>query len=237
MALSPNQCDRKVVAIEILKASSQLDVNTIGVLQPSLIQGIIQAEASRMSWGEKYFYDGGGVGPGQMYKPAYTDVHNNFSTELNQFVSHLNSNCGYQLKLADKEDFKDDLKHAVLADFYIAAYLALRIKASQRPGRTAQDALKYGIAIYYGARQTVVDAQKAAAPADFANKKPIPWSTLETHAKTANDVKLKDVIKYVTTVVNASYSPNQSSKPKPGKMPFGGIMREDGIIIKSPGEM
>jgi hypothetical protein len=45
--------------------------------QGDLVSGIIAAEAKRMRWGEGAFEwvtgSGGGMGPGQMYKPAHKD--------------------------------------------------------------------------------------------------------------------------------------------------------------------
>lgn len=192
-------CDSKAVAVAILATSGKLDDKTSASLTPGLISGIIAAETKRKSWGEGTFEwvtgTGGGMGPGQMYKPAHTDVTTQLKDELDRFIAHMNANCDANIRAGG---FPADVTDKTLADFFIAGYLALQVKRSQRSGRSADDALQYGIGLYHGARATLVKAQQAVGASTGGNV--TAYAPVKTHMLASKDSEMVDVAKYIDEV-------------------------------------
>jgi len=121
-------CKSKQIATALVKKSKIITPTTATLLTPGLISGIIKAEKDEMGVFEYYIYDGGGVGPGQMYKPAYTDITNFFKAEIPAFVSQLNS-CLKKNKLTEitlSSSYSTNLKNKYLADFYIIAFFGIK---------------------------------------------------------------------------------------------------------------
>ena len=170
----PLPCDSKAAAVALLKTSAKLDTQTQQLLTRGLVIGIIAAERKRMNVLEKEGIDDDTFGPGQIGQLAYTDVVNTFKSELSQFLMQMGAQCGaslprgcgVSLKPLVQKGYPQDVIDPVVSDFFIAAYLALRIKEAAKPGRSAEDQLQFGIGIYLGARGRIARAQAALSPVD-----------------------------------------------------------------------
>ncbi|HKU98214.1 MAG TPA: hypothetical protein VJR58_23190 [Vineibacter sp.] len=210
-------CNSKAAAVAILKTSPTLDANTKWTLTPYLVDGIISAEAKRIGrWerrGETYLWMewdwlrqiAGGVGPGQLYPAAYNDVVLNLKTELKQFLVHMGVNCGAGLRRGCGEipltlkGYPGDVMDPVTADFFIAGYLALRIKQALKPGRIADDQLQFGIGFYFGARNTIAKAQNAISPAD-KGASVLRYPPVRDYLLRSSDPRERDVAAYIQEV-------------------------------------
>jgi hypothetical protein len=95
----------------------------------------------------------------------------------------------YQFKVPEK--YSQAYKFRPLEDFVVAAYLAIRIKAATKPGRSDKDAARFAVALYHGMRGMVVGAQAAAGDE-------INWAPVE--AELINQGEIDDV-NYVNEVV------------------------------------
>jgi hypothetical protein len=158
----------------------------------------------------------GGQGPGQLYVPAYTDVMTNLKPELSQFLVHMGTTCGHGNNLR-RESFAGgagvsastrplalhgypaDVIYPVVADFFIAGYLALRIKDAQKPGRSADDQLQYGIGRYSGAFNTLQAAQTALIKAN-PGASVLEYQPLKIYLESSGDAKMIDVAAYIEEV-------------------------------------
>jgi hypothetical protein len=215
-------CDSKTAATGILKASATLDANTQMMLSPGLVSGVIRAEAKRIGRVEKGlegvlpidipFVRGrvGGVGPGQLYPAAYSEVESKLKTEWNQFLAHMGINCGAGLRRGCgpgvaplvRQGYPRDVIDPVTADFFIAGYLALRVKQAQKPGRAAPDQLQFGIGLYFGAFGSISRAQKAISPQDDG-KSVITYPPVKAWLQHSSDEKERDVAAYIDEVFTA----------------------------------
>jgi hypothetical protein len=204
-------CDSKAAAVAILKTSAWLDANTKALLSPALVRGIIAAEAKRFSFGEGRggLLDGDTCGPGQIGQPLYDDVLKDLKPELNQFLVHMGTTCGLSLKgrgcgvgkapLA-LLGFPQDVIEPVVSDFFIAASLAVKVKGTLKAGRSAEDQLRFGIALYHSKRGTISEAQKAISPADNGASV-LTWTPVKAQLEKSSDPEVKDIPLYVDEVL------------------------------------
>jgi hypothetical protein len=187
--------DSTGAAVAILKASTTLDAHTRNGLTPQRVRGVIYAEARRIGFGEwlgekilpvdispsipvlgrlgplarKLHGYTGGQGPGQLYVAAYNAVRSQLKLELSQFLAHMgtnHSNAGPHRPPLILKGYPWDVIDPVTADFFIAGYLALRVKDAKKPGRPVDDQWQIGIGLYFGAYQSIFDAQNAISPQD-----------------------------------------------------------------------
>lgn len=214
---APLSCNSKAAAIAILKTSATLDAHTKMALTPYLVDGIISAEAKRIGLVEwlaetclpmefpSVRQRAGGVGPGQLYPAAYNDVVLNLKPELNQFLVHMGVNCGAGLHRGSgqvpltRKGYPGDVIDPITADFFIAAYLALRIKQALKPSRSADDQLQFGIGFYFGARGSLVKAQDAISPGD-KGESVIRYPPVRDYLLRSIDPKDRDVAAYIQEV-------------------------------------
>jgi len=174
----------KAAAINILKDSKKLSQATKNVLDPRLIEGIYQAEAKRLNVLEHVGIDGETIGRGQIGQEVYQDV-------MRMFKDEMINKGGYR---EITEDYQQDLKKPILEDFATAASLALKVEESQRAGRNAEDALKFGLGLYRGARSTLYDVQKQA-------KEFIHYPPVERLLKAGTE-KQQDIANYIEEVTS-----------------------------------
>jgi hypothetical protein len=209
-------CDSKAAAVAILKTSAWLDANTKALLSPALVSGIIAAEAERLSFGEGQggLLDGDTCGPGQIGEPLYTDVLKYLKPELNQFLVHMGTTCGGSLMgrgcgvgkapLA-LHGFPQDVVEPVVSDFFIAAGLAVKVKGALKPGRSAEDQLRFGIALYHCKRDTISAAQAAISPAD-KGASVLAYAPVKAQLESSTIEEVKDVPLYVDDVLGCPQS-------------------------------
>lgn len=199
------ECDSRKAAVNILKQSKQLDANTANVLTYGLVQGVLEAERQRMglleAWG---WLDGDSKGPGQITQRAHTDVKKTFGPELTAFLQDMNQcakDRGDSTELSTGA-WDADVTNETLASFFVAAYLAIKIKGAQKGGRLKEDQLRYGLAIYHGGFNSIQSAQRKVDADAFNNNANIPFDKIVEHAKTAGDATLTEVIGYVEHVLS-----------------------------------
>lgn len=187
--------DSAGAAVAILNAGTTLDAYTRNGLTPQRVRGVIYAEARRIDFKEwlgeqilpvdispnipllgrlgpqvrKLRGRTGGQGPGQLYVAAYNAVRSQLKLELSQFLAHMganHSNAGPHRGPLILKGYPWDVIDPVTAEFFIAGYLALRIKEAKKPGRPIDDQCQIGIGLYFGAFQSISDAQNAISPQD-----------------------------------------------------------------------
>ncbi len=78
-----------------------------------------------------------------------------------------------------------------IADFVVAAYLAIRIRTATRAGRSPKDVLRFAVAVYHGMFPMVSTAQ-------IAVKDNINWAPVEAELLTQGH---QDAVAYVNEVV------------------------------------
>lgn len=134
-------------------------------LTPGLATRIYAAEQNRLSWLERRGIDGSTVGRGQLGQPAYTDVKSSahFKTALEScltrvFLARLLSKHSGLPRGAQGFDMKtyrvkvpglynEIWPYPPLEDFVVAAYLAIRITAATKAGRSSKDTARFAVAL------------------------------------------------------------------------------------------
>ncbi len=170
-----------------------------------LVKNIYAAENSRLSLWERVGIDGATIGRGQVGQPAYTDVKTKFATELQTcvnrvFIAELLANAPIHATKFDMSvysanipaKYSEVIKHPAIEDFVVAAYLAIRIDAATKAGRSNDDTLRFAVALYHGMRGMVVDAQTAAG--DDINWAPVE-AQLIAQGHTDEVAYVKEVVK------------------------------------------
>jgi hypothetical protein len=170
-----------------------------------LVKNIYAAEDKRLSWGERVGIDGATIGRGQLGQDAYTDVKvgplkSAFETCVTRvFIAELLAgapdptiNIDFsKYRVIIPEKYRSVLYYKEIEDFVVAAYLAIKINAATKNGRTTQDTLRFAVAVYHGMRTMVVNAQTAV-------KDDINWSPVEAQLKSQG---FTDEVAYVNEVV------------------------------------
>jgi len=147
----------------------------------------------------------GGQGPGQLYLDAYQHVELKLRPELNQFYVHMGVNCRAGLHRGCGEvplirkGYPGDVIDPITADFFIAAYLALRVQKAMKPGRSADDQLQFGIGLYFGAFDTIARAQAAISPHDHGESV-LRYPPVRDYLLRSSDEKDRDVAAYIQEV-------------------------------------
>jgi hypothetical protein len=95
----------------------------------------------------------------------------------------------YSIKIPDT--YSAALSYPAIEDFVVAAYMAIRIIAATKNGRSAKDVARFAVALYSGMRTMVVSAQKAAG--DDVNWAPVEIELIKRGHK--------DEVAYVNEVV------------------------------------
>lgn len=201
--------DGRAEAVAVLKTSNTLSAPTKAVLSEALIAGVIEAERQGQGFVEWAWESlggeagAGGLGPGQMYEPAYKDVSAALAPDLQRFLDALNAALAARGEAAVSlsESWAANVKDTRIANFFILGYLAICVERSQKPGRTAGDALRYGIANFHGARATVTDIQRKVDPAKFNQNQPIAWANVERYIVTQGSSKEKELLHYISVVL------------------------------------
>lgn len=203
--------------VNLVKHARPNQPNIQSQLTPGLVTRIYIAEKKRLDWYERLGFDGSTVGRGQLGQPAYEDVKSprHFKTALESCLTRvflarlLNrtqpggaSAMGFDMKTYKvkiplyyssvwcdpllKTDFRP------LEDFVVAAYLAIKIIAATKPGRSPKDTARFAVALYHGMWDMVVAAQNAAK--DLINWAPVEAELLKKGHK--DDVAyVKEVVK------------------------------------------
>lgn len=138
-------------AIAILKSSKRLSFKTKSVMNEQIVRNLYRAESKRMHPLEKIGIDGETIGRGQVSRKGYKDVVDNFQEEIEIYSEKMNAKFS--------RDFRKDMRNRDIEDFVVTFFLALNIEKRQKNGRSAEDAAKFGIGFYHGARETIVNAQ------------------------------------------------------------------------------
>ena len=172
-------------AISILRQSDKLSEKTKSIISTEMIENLYQAEWSRMSFLEKIGIDGSTIGRGQVSQIAYDDVIENFSEEIILYCDEVNATLCY--------DFNEDIASPNIEDFIVTAYLSINIERRQKDGRTAEDAAKFGIAYYHGARTTIIKAQESASDK-------ISFSEIESALSSGTNAE-RDILNYINEVL------------------------------------
>jgi len=178
------------------------------LIKSAMVTNIYAAEYKRLSMLEWVGFDGATIGRGQLGQPAYADVQKKFKAELEAcvtrvFVSELLAapvpappiilfkfDFGkYSVKIPTQ--YAGVYTYPAIEDFVVAAYLAIRIEAATKAGRTTQDTAKFAVAVYHGMFAMVSAAQTATG--DTVN-----WSPVEANLKSGGHT---DEVDYVNEVV------------------------------------
>ncbi len=219
--------DSQGAAVAILKTSMvKLDANTRNGLTPQRVRGVIYAEARRIGFAEwlgeqiipadispnvpllgrlgplarKLHGYTGGQGPGQLYVAAYDAVRLQLKPELDQFLAHMGTGlcrAGVHRLPLTLKGYPWDVINPVTADFFIAGYLALRVKEAKYAGRPIDDQWQIGIGLYYGAFQSIADAQNAINPQD---PKSVPYQSIKAWLQSSSVERHKNTAAYIEEV-------------------------------------
>lgn len=148
------------------------------------------------------------VGRGQLGQPAYTDVKNNKHSHLGIALQEclarvrlakLLSNAPAYTRDFDMSTYRVKIptfynevwQEPPVEDFVVAAYLAIRIIAATKSGRSSKDTAYFSVALYHGMRSMIVAAQEAT-------KDEINWAPVETELLKQGH---NDEVNYVPEVV------------------------------------
>lgn len=129
--------------MDYLKASDKLGDKTQDAINPGLISGIYAAEDKRLSLLERWGFDGDTIGRGQLGEAAYSDVVRTFGADLARAGVKLPGTYG------------EAVGNKTTEDLVVGAYASMAIDGSQdngkaHVGRTAEDAMYYGVGKYHG---------------------------------------------------------------------------------------
>lgn len=170
----------------------------------AMVKNIYAAEYKRLDNWERIGIDGSSIGRGQLTQLAYTDVKNKFGSELQACASRIF--IAEQLNLAPNvsrhinyqtysaivpANYSTVISYPAMEDFVVAAYLAIKIDAATKAGRTADDAARFGVAVYHGMFNMVSNAQRAVGDE-------INWSPVAAHLRSNGH---SDEVDYVDEVV------------------------------------
>lgn len=170
----------------------------------AMVKNIYAAEYKRLDNWERIGIDGSSIGRGQLTQLAYTDVKNKFGNELQACASrvfiaeqlniapNVSRHINYQTYSAIvPANYSTVISYPAMEDFVVAAYLAIRIDAATKAGRTADDAARFGVAVYHGMFNMVSNAQRAVGDE-------INWSPVAAHLRSNGH---SDEVDYVDEVV------------------------------------
>lgn len=220
--------DSTGAAVALLKSSTTLDAHTRNGLTPQRVQGIIYAEARRIGFREwlgeqilpvdissnipvlgrlgplarKLRRQTGGQGPGQLYVAAYDEVRSKLTLELAQFLAHMGTNqssAGPQGPPLILKGYPWDVIDPVTADFFIAGYLALRVKDAKKPGRPIDDQWQIGIGLYFGAFKSISAAQNAISPQD-KGASVLTYPPIKAWLQSSSEARHRDTAAYIEEV-------------------------------------
>ncbi len=169
-----NSLDEVIILIKNAKINSSIVQSN---LTPDLIKRLYAAEKKRLSILEKMGIDGKTTGRGQLGQPAYTDVNNkkNFKKKFESYANRIL--VANLLKTAPSNkhqkhfnfktyeviipaEYSSVINFPALEDFVVSAYLAIRIIAATRSGRSIKDTMRFSAATYHGMYGMVRKAQK-----------------------------------------------------------------------------
>jgi hypothetical protein len=176
-------------------------------LTPGLVTRIYAAEHQRLSLAERIGIDGSTIGRGQLSQAAYTDVINpiNFRDAFAEYINrvfipalltdefnHLTHYWNFDNYTPIRQSSYNNVYHnQTLEDFVVAAYLAIRIRAAIKPGRSTMDTVRFAVALYHGMRNMLVTAQNAV-------NNTIDWAPVEAELRSQGHIGDVD---YVNEVV------------------------------------
>ena len=193
--------------VSLVKRARAGSSNIQSQLTPGLVIRIYVAEKKRLSLFEKVGIDGSTVGRGQLGQKAYTDVKSpqHFQNALETCMFHVflpkllnDASRGptlnfdfkiYKIKIPGV--YNTILSYPPLEDFVVAAYLAIRIAAATKGGRSSKDTTRFAVALYHGMYSMVVSAQTAV-------KDEIHWAPVEAELLKRGHT---DEVAYVNEVV------------------------------------
>ena len=196
--------------VNLVKSARPSQLNIQSQLTPGLVTRIYAAENKRLGWFERHGIDGSTVGRGQLGQLAYVDVGKpkHFKTALDTcltrvFLARLLGKHSCQPSGVDglfdmtlysvrvPAHYSSVWPYPPLEDFVVAAYLAIRIAAATKGGRSLKDTVYFAVALYHGMRSMVVAAQTAV-------KDEINWAPVEAELLKQGH---KDEVAYVNEVV------------------------------------
>jgi hypothetical protein len=195
--------------ISLIKNSKKSNPITQLELTPSLVTRIYAAERKRLSGLERIGIDGDTVGRGQLSQAAYTDVKSvaHFKATWEEYLTRIylanalsqhdglpSQAVGFDMKtyrLIVPAQYSVVWKDPAQEDFVVAAYVAIRLNAATKPGRSTKDTTRFAIALYHGMRSMVVTAQTAV-------KDTINWRPVEAELLSKG---YSDEVDYVNEVV------------------------------------
>lgn len=180
--------------VQLVKAARAGHPQIQRELTPDLVTRIYAAEKKRLSWAESVGIDGDTIGRGQLSQAAYDDVRNpkHFGAELascltQAYVARIvnapaDRTANESWRFDSSYSFKVPPTYSmvvgdpVIEDFVVAAYLAIRIEAASKVGRSFKDTARFAVALYHGMRSMVVTAQTAA-------KNDVDWAPVEAQLR------------------------------------------------------
>ena len=175
--------------VGLIKNSKKANPITRLELTPSLVTRIYASERKRLSRLERIGVDGNTVGRGQLSQAAYTDVKSaaHFKTTWEEYLTRIYlanalsqhdglpyQAVGFEMKtysLIVPSQYGVVWRDPAQEDFVVAAYVAIRMKAATKPGRSSKDTARFAIALYHGMRSMVVKAQNTVN--DTINWQPV----------------------------------------------------------------
>lgn len=192
-AYSATQLDATSLAVSTMNAD-QLANGGQAVLTDDLMLNLFDAEKSRLDWKDRLgepFGIGNQFGIGQVSKAIEMDVFKNHSGAIQAFQDGWNkAHPERPISAPDIKNWKKLAKDPIWGPFFATAGLQTKIDGSEKPGRTQEDAVNFGVAKYHGNANVLIDAQDTVS--DLIN-----WAPVAAEVKKKNP----DWIDYVNEVV------------------------------------
>ncbi len=175
-------------AVAVIKAATKSNLCVGNELSGAMVSRIYAAEKKRLSLAERWGIDGSTIGRGQLGQPAFTDVTSkiHYAAEWKDWVGRYVVSTLMQTTLGMIQDnMIDKGTHSIrppthyssvilfpaLEDFVVAGYLAVKMKAATKSGRSTKDVARFAVAVYHGMFSMVAASQKATG--DTVNWAPV----------------------------------------------------------------
>lgn len=194
---SPQEISALTLATQTMNAD-QLSKGQNAVLSTEMMLNLYDAEDKRRTfWGDdvgEFFGAASSYGNGQLTEPMMKDVMTKCGPQMQQFIAQWNkANPNSPISTPDLKNWKNLAEDEVWGAFFTSAGLQLKIDASEKEGRSQEDATRFGIGKYHGGQNMLSEVQKKVG--DEVN-----WAPVGSHLERGTEAQ-QDMNQYIEEVM------------------------------------